>query len=45
MPQGTVLGSMIFIIYVNDIYEEISKYEKIISQADDTVLLFKAIFY
>ena len=37
VPQGTVLGPILFIIYINDIIENI-KHSKILLFADDIVL-------
>ena len=36
MPQGTVLGSLIFLLCVNDFSSNINTTEKIIQFADDT---------
>ena len=36
VPQGTVLGPLIFLLYVNDFSSKISTTEKVIQFADDT---------
>lgn len=40
VPQGTVLGPTLFLVYINDLYNIETK-GKIISYADDTVIIYK----
>ena len=39
VPQGSVLASIMFLIYINDVVEEVSSYTNLF--ADDTNLLRK----
>lgn len=41
IPQGTVLGSLLFIVYIDDI-SKIDTSDTILSYADDTTLLYKS---
>ena len=39
VPRGTVLGSLVFILYVNDFGEEIGKSSNVLQFAHDTAIL------
>src|SRR5437867_11848802 len=43
IPQGTVLGSLLFIIFINDLPEVCSNLSKIFLFADDDAKLYKCI--
>ena len=41
VPQGTVLGPLVFLLYINDFREKIQGNFEIILFADDTCLYFR----
>jgi hypothetical protein len=42
VPQGSILGSLLFVIYVNDLPRSINKYASPVIYADDTNVLVSA---
>lgn len=41
IPQGTVLGPILFLLYINNLYKSIDGKGELISYADDTALVFQ----
>ena len=42
IPQGSILGPILFVCFTNDLQNEFEKQCKIVSYADDTILIAKA---
>ena len=42
VPQGSILGSLMFILFINDVFQFCSKNVEIYQYADDTAIIFHA---